>query len=186
VLDEAMRKTALQRTEDVLRECDRINRDLKLPPEFLGRVVDVYIEATREVAAEKEQADLAARTLRAPMTMSSHNKDGQPLSIKPGQIQDVVERPQWLGYRVEEIEISGDPSHWRVHNIKIGNLSQSPRSFLVPIPGERFCKDGIMSNLRLDVCQTAMDFVLSVEYVGPFAEGEVFEATLVGTAVRGQ
>ena len=39
-----------------------------------------------------------------------------------------------------------------------------------------------MSELRLATCQTAMDFTLDVEYVGPVAEGEVFEATLLGLA----
>lgn len=188
-----------QRMTDVLRECDQIRRNLELPSDLLGRVLDMYISATREFAVEKELADLAARTLRVPMTMSSHDGtstpatgntgDGlfrqrrHPLHIKPGEIVEVTECPQWPTYRVEEIEISGDPSRWRVHDIKIGNRSQSPRLFLPPIPGERFRKGGIMSELRLETCQLAMHFVLTVEYVGPLAEGEVFEATLVGTAV---
>lgn len=179
-----MREAAFQRTAAVLRECDQIRRNLELPSELLGRVLDVYISSAREVALEKEHADFAARTLRAPMIMSSHDDAFRPLHIKPSRCAEVTARPQWLLYRVEEIEISGDPSHWRVHNIKVGNVSQSPHSFHVPIPGERFCKGGIMSELRLETCQIAMHFVLTVEYVGPLAEGAIFEATLVGTAVR--
>lgn len=183
-LDDSTRKAAFQRTEDVLRVCDQIRRDLALPTELLGRILDVYIASAREVASEKEQADLAARTLRAPMVMSSHDEFHRPFYIKPGQCAEVIARPQWLTYRVEEIEIHGDPSHWRVHDIKIGNRAQSPRSFHVPIPGELFRKDGIMSELRLEACHIAMYFVLKVEYVGPLTEGAIFEATLVGTAVR--
>lgn len=183
ILDADTRKAAFERTADVLRECDQIRRSLELPAEALGRVLDVYISSAREVAFEKEQADLAARTLRVPMTMSSHDDRRRPLHIKPGEIAQVIEAPQWQSYRVEEIEINGDPSRWRVHDIKVGNVSQAPRLLMPPIPGERFRKGGIMSELRLDACQIAMHFVLTVEYVGPEKEGEVFEATLVGTAV---
>ena len=131
----------------------------------------------REVAVEKELADLEARMGRFPMTMNSH--DGNcPLRIKPGKTTQVLERMQWTSYRVEEIEISGDPSRWLVHSIKVGNREQSPRMFVPPAPGVRFRKGGIMSELRLDVCQSAMDFVLIVEYVGPLTEGEVFEADI--------
>jgi hypothetical protein len=184
ILDDVMRKAAFQRTADVLQECDEIRCRLALPPEALGRILDVYISSAREVVAEKALADLAGRTLRVPMTISSHDNSNRPLPIIPGQFAEVTAIPQWLLYRVEEIEINGDPSHWRVHDIKIGYCSQSPHSILSPIPGERFRKGGIMSELRLEVCQIGMHFVLTVEYVGPLAAGEVFEATLVGTAVK--
>lgn len=185
ILNDDERKTAFQRTADVLRGCDQIRLNLGLPSELLGRILDVHIAATREVLVEKDQAALAARWLRAPMTMNSSDEHRRPFRILRGlpPVQ-VIAQPQWLGYRVEEIEISGDPSHWRVHDIRIGNVPQCPNSLEVPIPGERFCKGGIMSNLRLEVCQTAMWFVLAVEYVGPLDEGAVFEATLVGTALR--
>jgi hypothetical protein len=103
--------------------------------------------------------------------------------IKPGQVFSVFGRPQLCAYRVKEIEIDGDPSRWRVHDIKVGNRPQGQQAFRHPIPGERFRKGGIMSDLRLEACQTTMDFVMEVEYVGPLAEGEVFEATLVRTIV---
>lgn len=184
ILDDEMRKAAVQRTTDVLQACDQLRCSLKLPTELLGRILDVYISSAREVVIEKDRADLAGRTLRVPMIMSSHDEAYRPLLIKPGLRIEVIGRPQWLMYRVEEIEINGDPSHWRVHNIKVGNVSQSPHSFYVPIPGERFRKGGIMSELRLDKCLVAMHFVMEVEYVGPLDEGAVFEATLVGTATR--
>jgi hypothetical protein len=184
ILDDSMRKTAFQRTADILQECDKIRLNLNLPPEALGRILDVYISSAREVAIEKEQADLAARMQRVPMTIGSHDDRHQPFRILPHQVVQVIECPQWPSYRVEEIEINGDPTRWLVHEIKIGNVPQSPRLLLPPIPGERFRKGGIMSDLRLDVCQIAMHFVMAVEYVGPEAEGEVFEATLVGTAMK--
>ena len=85
---------------------------------------------------------------------------------------------------------SGSPGYpsplfpsWRVHNIKVDNESQCAESFRHSIPGKRFRKGGIMSDLRLATCQPAMNFVMEVEYVGALAEGEVFEAALVGTAM---
>lgn len=181
ILDEAMRKLAFQRTANVLRELDQIRRKLKLP---LERVLEVYGASSREVASEKEQEDRAARTLRVPMTMSSRDQMYQPLRIKPGMIAQVIEHPQWPSYRVEEIEITGDPARWCVHGLQVGNHSQSPRLFKPPIPGKCFRKGGLMSELRLDTCQISTHFIMTVEYVGPLAEGEIFEAALVGTAVR--
>ena len=40
-----------------------------------------------------------------------------------------------------------------------------------------------MSDLRLDICLTAMQFAMDVEYTGPRVEGAIFKATCVGTAI---
>ncbi len=194
ILDDATRKVAFQRTADVLRELDKIRRTLELPLESFGQILEVYTSSAREVVLEKAQAVLEAerekeraenekRSIRAPMTLMSSDREYKPLRIKPGEVFSVIGRPQFCAYRVEEIEIDGDPSRWRVHDIKVGNMPQAQQQLRHPIPGERFRKGGIMSELRLATCQTAMEFVLAVEYVGPLPEGEVFEATLVGTAV---
>ena len=182
IFDEDIRQVALKRTTDVLRELDGIRRALELPPEMFRYVLEMYALSAREAVLEKESAERAKNTNRTPMTLMSSDREYKPLRIKPGQVFSVIGRPQFCAYRVEEIEIDGDPSRWRVHNIKVGNVPQSQQSFRHPIPGERFRKGGIMSDLRLETCQTAMDFVMEVEYVGPLDEGEVFEATLVGTA----
>lgn len=112
----------------------------------------------------------------------SSDHEYKPIRIKPGEVFSVIGRSQFSIYHVEEIEIDGDSSRWHVHDIKVGNWSLSQQAFLHPIPGERFCKNGIMSDLRLPPCQKAMNFVMEIEYVGPLDEGEVFEARLVGTA----
>jgi hypothetical protein len=198
ILDEATREIAFKRTEHLLRELDKIRRTLEWPPESIAQVIEVYTSSARAVALEathaafkaEQAAKNAACMPRLPMQMRSLGTDRRPVCIRPGEIYEVVVRPQGGAYRVEEIEIDGDPSRWRVHEIKVGNESQledrwvdSSKRSHSPIPGERFRKGGIMSDLRLRTCQTAMDFVLFVEYVGPVADGEVFEATLVGTSV---
>lgn len=182
ILDAETRQVVLKRTADVLRELDGIRRSLELPPEMFSYVLEMYALSAREAVLEKERAEHAKNVRRTPMTLMSSDREYQPLRIKPGKVFSVIGRPQHLAYRVEEIEIDGDPSRWCVHSIQVGNVPQGAQSFRHPIPGERFRKGGIMSDLRLDTCQTAMDFVMEVEYVGPLAEGEVFGATLVGTA----
>lgn len=182
ILDDATRKVALQRTADTLRALEEIRRALELPPAALEQVLAVYASSAREVTLEKEQADLVARTCRLPMTMTSLDADLRPRRVCAGEVFSVVVRPSWAAYRVEEIEIEGTPSRWRVHDVKVGNRSQCAGTRR-PIPGPRFCKGGILDEVRLDLCQVGMDFTLVVEYVGPLAEGEVFEATLVGVAV---
>jgi len=182
ILDEETRKLAFQRTTAVLRECDQIRRGLELPPEALGHVLEVYIASAREVLAERMQADRAARRSHAAAILRSH-EDGQPLRIKPGELAEVREFSQYSEYRVEEIEIKGDPSRWRVFEIKVGDRVQSPRLFMPPLSGELFRKGGIMRELCLEPCQRAMSISMLVEYVGPLVEGEVFEATLEGDAI---
>jgi hypothetical protein len=183
ILDEETRSKAIQRAEDTLGKIVQLCRKLNLPLSSLPQVMELYATSAREIVVEKERAEAAARVDRLPMKMTSLDREWRPLRIKPGGVTPVTVRPQWYAYRVEEIEIDGDPSRWRVHDVKVGNMSQFvSRTSPHPVPGERFRKGGIMSELRLATCQTAMDFTLDVEYVGPLAEGEVFEATLVGVA----
>jgi hypothetical protein len=193
-LDDATRKIALGRTLDTLRELEKIRKLLELPVELLPQILEVYASSSREAVLEKERIARAERSDRLPATMTSASGDCRWLSaggerlcapasgkLTRGMVVEVVIRPQRYAYRVEEIEINGDPSRWIVRDIKVGKVSQTMNAG--KIPGERFRKGGIMSELRLTTCLTAMDFVLDVEYVGPLPEGEVFSATLVGTAV---
>jgi len=180
VFGEDVKKNALQKTADLLRDLDKIRRAQELPPESLGLILDLYASSTRDAIAEKQHANI--KDDRIPMTMTSIDGNDRPIPVKPGKITQVTERPLNYKYRVEEIEINGDPSRWLVHDIQVGHMSQfanAPR----PVPGEQFRKGGIMSGLRLTACETMMDFTLIVEYIGPFSEGEVFSATIVGTAV---
>jgi hypothetical protein len=107
-----------------------------------------------------------------------------PTRIKPGAVALVVNRPESCPFRADKIEIDGDPSRWCVHDIKIGNRSQGAKNaFQPPVLGNRFCESALTLELRIEPCQTAMDFVILVEYVGPLAEGEVFMADVTGIAV---
>lgn len=189
------RKAVGSRVSEILREAQEILRVREIPSteEMLRLVLESMIAEARVLLMEKHRAEAEKRHAeiqamseqRLPMTLISTDRDWKPLRVRPGDVVPVITRPQWHAFRVEEIEIHGDPSRWLVRDIKVGNQSQILRQGSLdpnPIPGERFRKGGIMSEIRLATCQTAMDLALMVEYVGPDAEGEVFGATLVGVA----
>ncbi len=90
-------------------------------------------------------------------------------------------RPQRRAFRIEEIEIDhAKPDDWEVIDVMVGRRSQRANAG-PPIPGRHFAKGGICSSMIFDTAQTAMDIDLIVRYIGANPEGEVFEATAVGT-----
>ena len=177
------RDKALKLTADLLRKIDEVRRSLELPVDQLPIVIETYSQVVLALIAEEKREDLAKRTSRLPITMRSETRDYQPMKIPRGKILDMIVRPQTIAFRLEDLAIHGDRSRWRVHDIKVGNRSQFADK-RGPAPGTEFGPGGICEHLRLETCQTAMDLTLVVEYVGPEADGEVFEATLVGTAVE--
>jgi hypothetical protein len=176
-LDEESRKKALTKTEATLKELVRVCRGSDVPVSMLPQIIDLYTSCAREVVFERNRAEAAARVKRMPMTITS------PSRIQRGKITPVFARPQCSAYRVEEIEICEHPNRWMIHEIRVGDRSQF-MSTPYPIRGEAFRQGGIMGDVRLDVGLTCQDFRIDVEYVGPVAEGEVFEAVIVGTAAE--
>lgn len=182
-LDEEGRTAALSRTDATLKELVRICRASDVPVAMLPQIVELYNASAREVVFERRRAEAAERVSRLMMTITSMDQCWKPMRLKRGETAEVITRPQCAAYRVEEIEILGDPNRWLVHEIKVGSRSQFMK-LPYPIRGEAFRKGGIMSDVRLNVCLTAMDFAVYVEYVGPVDDGEVFEAVCVGTAAE--
>lgn len=179
---EELREKALQRTAAVLRKIDEVRRSLELPVEQLPIVIETYSQVVLALLAEEERTKFAARTTRLPMTLRSQN-GYLPIKIKSGIMHEVIMRPQTLAFRPEDLTIHGDRSRWMVHDIKIGNRSQFAGKS-GPAPGTEFGPGGICEHLRLETLQTAMDLAITVEYVGPEPDGEIFEATMVGTATE--
>jgi len=175
------RERALKRTADMLRKLDEVRRTLELPVEQLPIVIETYGKFVTALVAEAERAELAKRTKRLPLTMQSETSDYQPMKIARGKPVMVIIRPQTLAFRPEDIAIHGDRARWVVHDIIVGTRSQFANK-RGPAPGAEFGPGGILEHLRLETVQTAMDFNLVVEYVGPEDNGEIFEATVVGTA----
>lgn len=182
-VSEELRERALKRTTEMLRELVKVRRTLELPVEQLPIVIEMYGIAVIALIAEHEREEIAKRTTRHPLTMRSENRDYQPMKVVPGKITDVIARPQFLTYRPEDFAIHGDRTRWIVHDIRIGNVSQFAAK-RGPAAGTEFGPGGILEHLRLETLGTAMDLVLVVEYVGPDPEGEIFEATVVGTAFK--
>jgi len=169
---------ALQRVAGYLKHLDDIRRELKLPAEQLPIVIDMYHTSARELAAEYVRDEQDKNRQRRPMEIMSMC-GGTPWKIPPGSTVPVTTRSQRT-FRVEDLSIR-NASHWRVREILVGLVHQgigAPRS---GIPGNEFGPGGVLSKLKLETLQLGMDFTLHVEYVGPNPEGEVFEATAVGT-----
>ena len=182
-VSDELRDKALQHTATMLRKIDEVRRQLELPVEQLPVVIETYGKVVLALIAEEERKKLAERTSRLPMTMRSENRDREPMKILPTQKVDVIVRPQTV-FRAENLAIHGDPSRWVVHDIKVGNQSQFAAKH-GPARGTEFGVGGILlEQMKLETCQTAMDFVIVVEYVGPVPEGEIFEATIVGKAIN--
>lgn len=182
-ISDEMREVALKRTAEVLRKIEEVRKGLELPVEHLPLVIETYGTTVAALLVEKEREELAKHTKRVPLTMRSENRDYQPVKIPRSQNSEVVVRPQTMSFRPEDIAIHGDRSRWVVHDILVGNRSQFVSRAIPPAPGTEFGPGGILEHMRLDTCQTAMDLRLVVEYVGPEEDGEVFEATVVGTSV---
>jgi len=177
-----MRDEALKRTSDVLWELDKIRKSLELPIEQLPIVIETYSQAVLALVAEAAHAERAKHTKRVPITMRSENREYQPMKLAPGEKFDVITRPQEISFTPEDFTIHGDRKRWLVHDVKIGNRSQFA-SHRGPAPGTEFGPGGLLEHMRLETVRTAMDLVLVVEYIGPEPEGEVFEATVVGTVM---
>lgn len=178
-----MRDRALKQTAEVLRKIDEVRRQLELPVEQLPIVIETYSKVVIALIAEEERKKLAEDVLRQPLTIQSETRDYKPMSVRPGELFDVLVRPQSYTFRPEDLAIDGDRSRWLVHDIKVGNRSQF-RNQRGPVPGTEFGPGGICTNLRLETCGVGMDLLLVVSYVGPEEEGEVFKATLVGVSPR--
>ena len=182
-VSEELREKALQRTATMLRAIDQVRKQLELPVDQLPVVIETYGHVVLALIAEEERKKMEARTARMPITLRSENRDYQPVKIKHGDVREVVVRPQTSAFRPEDLAIHGDRSRWMVHDIKIGNRSQFAGK-RGPAPGTEFGPGGILEHLRLETCQTAMDLTIVVQYIGPDADGEVFEGTIVGTTVE--
>ena len=183
-LTDELRAKALARARDTLIKLDEVRRSLELLPDQLPLVIDAYAQAARGLLFEEQQKKMAERTKRLPLPVLSCDREGAPMKVKPGKPFQVAARPQYSDFRVEDISIHGDRSRWLVHDLRVGGRSQFMQQG-GPIPGQEFGPGGVCASLRLATCQTAMDFVMIVEYLGPETDGEVFEATAVGLAVEG-
>ena len=106
---------------------------------------------------------------------------GSGVSILPNATANITSRPQSMAFRPERVVIGGTPSDWIVNDIKVGNRSQFSQSG--DVPGEVFAASASDSFVSFDTVQTAMDFVMTVTYVGPNKDGEPFNCGVLGTAV---
>jgi hypothetical protein len=116
---------------------------------------------------------------RLPLPVLSTDKLGKPHRIKPGEVFEVISRPQVHAFRPEEMEINVAPEDWEILDLRVGNRSQAARQGT--LLGKHFAHGGICTRLALETVQTAMDFTIVARYIGSNKDGAVFDATVVGS-----
>jgi hypothetical protein len=179
---EAMRREERERSEQSaiahLASCESIRKKLELPVESLALIDQVL---HREMVHTLRPTHFAIDPMkRAPLRVRSLAKVAP---TQPGERPTtVIGRPQTPAMRIEEIEIIGHPEHWQVIDIQVGNRSQFPNTG-EPIHGRMFAKDGLCRRFATETLQTAMDFAVIVQYVGPDPDGEIFEMLAMGSFI---
>jgi sulfite reductase beta subunit-like hemoprotein len=105
--------------------------------------------------------------------------------IEHGELFYLTARPQAIAMKPERIAIpDAFADQFLIHNIHINNRSQLQGHG--PIAGGVFAVPQLYKKqLTMETIQTAMDFVLDVEYVGPaeFFDGQ-FIANVIGIVAR--
>jgi len=170
-----------QQVIEHLAACERIRKKLELPIEALA-LIDRSLRSDPEFGRSPLSRTLIeppSMATRSPLRLLSEEKikPTDPINGKPTTVHA---RPQTLAMRVEEIEILSDPDHWMIADVLVGTCSQFPQAG-PPLPGRLFTPGGTCHHFVTAVIQTAMDFALLVHYVGPEADGRVFEAVAMGS-----
>jgi len=164
-----------QLVADHFATCARIWKKLELPAEGLA-LIDKMLRGEHDGSLARPR-DLPL--IRSPLRLLSEKaiKKTDPLTGRPTPVRV---RPQSVAMRVEEIEILGTPEHWMIADVQVGQRSQFP-SAGPPTPGRLFVPGGTCHKFVTESIQTAMDFTILVHYVGPDADGAIFEAVAMGS-----
>lgn len=177
-----LKKFQEQREKEVsdhLAACERIRKQLELPPDALA-LIDQMLRGESRIMPPRVEPHEGVTT-RAPLRILSKEKIKRtdPITGKP---TPVIVRPQTIALRVEEIEILGNPDEWMIADVQVGMRSQFPQSG-PPLPGRLFTPDGTCYRFVTETIQTAMDFTMLVHYVGDDPEGRIFRAVAMGKMV---
>jgi hypothetical protein len=199
VLAEEAHKAVLAATRSFLQRVDvkgldELRKDFELPPEALGALIEIHAKKL----AESETTKLALCVSRQVLPIST----GAVL-VKPGQIAEIIARPQRVAFRPERVFVSDAASEykgpwwkrlspwytapqpkgasdWIIHDIVIGNRSQFSQTGV--IPADMFRSTAIDNFVSFETAQIAVDVKFVVEYIGPNHKGERFYASMIGTA----
>jgi hypothetical protein len=199
VLAEEAHKAVLDATRSFLQRVDvkaldEMRKSFELPPEALGALIEIHAKKLAESEIPKPES----RTSRQVLPLSTGSS-----RITPGQSAQITARPQFCAFRPERLFVSDastpyngswwkrlwpwykapqakGAADWIINDIRIGNRSQFAQSG--DIPADMFRSSSIDSFVSFETAQIAMDVVLVVTYVGANPEGEVFYASMIGTA----
>ena len=100
------------------------------------------------------------------------------VKVTPNASATITAHPQ-DPFRPERIIIGGRPKDWVINNIEVGNRKQLAQSG--DLPGEVFAAEVTNDFVSFETVQAAMQFRITVTYIGEKAEGESFGACAIGT-----
>jgi hypothetical protein len=175
-----------------VKALDEMRKSLDLPPEALGALIEIHAKKIAE--SEMPKAPIASREV-LPLSTG--------VRVNPGQSAQITARPQRSAFRPERLFVSDSgsmnngpwwkrlwpwysapqskgASDWVINDIRIGSRSQFSQSG--DIPADMFRSGAIDSFVTFETAQVAMDVALIVTYIGPNPRGEVFYASMIGTA----
>ena len=175
-----------QRTLDHLAACERIRKKLELPVDALPLIDKALRDgSSSELIGNFQTAPSVTRfqsmVARLPLRLLSEQKIKRtdPITGKPTAVHV---RPYTIAMRAEEIEILSKPDDWMIADVQVGARSQFPQPG-PPLPGRLFTPGGTCHHFVTEPIQTGMDFTILVHYVGPEADGSIFEAVAMGSAL---
>lgn len=110
--------------------------------------------------------------------------------VLPDQRSRFKLRSKYCAWRIDKFIVDGDPSHWKICDIRVQGKSQLPFLYNVAddprddgVPGAMFAADA-PSTITFETVQTAMDVTIDVMYVGPNPEGRPFACSALCAVAR--
>lgn len=196
------RQFGLTKTADVFKKISELCKEINIPLDHIPVVYRAYERFEHEASSARltkmHNAQAIANLAREALPIRSRKgnycakhmnalgaevRDLPNDRCPPGVVVNVNATAQRAAYHIDQLQITGHPEHWRVHDISIGNRSQFVQAS-GGVNGIAFGPHGILRDVKLEPMFGAMDLIMLVEYIGPNPEGMPFEAGALGTSKR--
>jgi hypothetical protein len=170
----ALERATAELTGPQMGELRQQARELELPFESL---LSFYHSQLSAIAHERRAAEM--RSAFSELEIRSLGNDRRPVAIKPGEIYEVVVRPQYLAFKPKRLEIK-NAELWTIKSFRIGNREQLKNGDIHGAHFDELIRQGHEG--PFECVQTAMDVTLLVQLSPHAQEPIVFEGKFYGTA----
>jgi hypothetical protein len=177
----ALERATAELTGPQMGELRQQARELELPFESL---LSFYHSQLSAIAHERRAAEMRSasseleiRSLE--LEIRALGNDRRPVAIKPGEIYEVVVRPQYVAFKPERLEIK-NAELWTIKSFRIGNREQLKNGDIHGASFNELIRQGHEG--PFECAQTAMDVALLVQLSRHAQEPIVFEGKFYGRA----